>query len=354
MSVTTPEASGRPVRENFKTKAAFDRALKKYQDSRKKGTDLRPNKPVPLKPDELNIDLLGDGPQFIRKLITDVPEIAEIFKFATAKEQGWLDPGNSVGLSKFKNAVMDSEWWQSKSASAVKAWALERTRKGEFDDQINRAKNQIIKLARETGSGALSEERLNELARDWVYKNWDDERNRFELDAELAKGIDFQDSGGRRGLQGGAGNTEEVLRTIASANGLNLNDEYYLSAARSVGQGLRSIEDFQRDLREQAAGMWPSLSDQIRAGQNARDLASGYIGMIANEFEIDPMSVGLDDPYVVQALGAVGPDGKMQQMSLWDFRTKLRQDPRWMGTSRAQNEIASISEQVLKTFGMVG
>jgi hypothetical protein len=352
MSVTSPEGSARPVREDFKTKAAFDRALKKWQADRKSGTDLRPGKPVPLKPDELDVSLLGEGPQFIQKLITDVPEIQEIFEEAAKK--GWLDPGNTVGIANFKNAVMGSTWWESKSEPAIKAWALERTRKGEFDRQVERAKNEIRQMARETGSGAISEQRLTELARDWVYKGWDDERNRFELDEELAKGIDFQDVGGRRALVGAAGNVADDLRRVAQSNGLNFNDDYYLSAARSVQQGLRTLDDFQRDIREQAAGMWPSLSEQIRAGQNVRDLASGYINMIANEFEIDPMSVNLDDPYVVQALGAVGPDGKMQQMSLWDFRTKLRQDPRWMNTSRAQNEIASISEQVLKMFGMVG
>jgi hypothetical protein len=330
----------KPKRKDFKNDNAFKRAL----DSWRKRNQ-------PLKPDELDIDLLSQGPAFVQKLIADDPDIKILYDEAV--EKGWLDPGNQRGKTLFQNSIMDSDWWKTRSDDAKRAWALERTNKAEFDDRINNAREQIKRLVAQQGFAPLTEDRLNELARDWLYKGWDKEANRLELDNVLSREAQFG-TGQRGGMLGQAGRIQDNLRTIAEANGLTLNNNYFESAARSISTGLRTEEDFQRELREQAAGMWPSISEQIRAGMTVKDIASGYINMIASEFEIDPQSIGLDNPYIMKALGAVGPDGRMQQMSLWDFRTKLREDPRWMETSKAQNEMAGIAQQVLRTFGMVG
>jgi len=349
MSVTSPEGGNknpRPKRKDFPTDARFQAALKKWQSERSATS------PQPLKADELDIDLLGQGPAFIRQLIRDEKEIEEIF--IRAQKEGWLDPGNSKGIVLFQNAVMDSTWWREKSDAARRAWALERTNPGEFSDRLDRAKRQIQRIASQEGIGNLTEEDLNSLARDWIYKDWDDPKKRDELSEALASRLEYSDTGGRRGLGGTAGQVAERLQSIAEANGLKLDEGYYLSAAKSILSGLKTEDDFALEIRRQAAGKWPSLSDQIMAGQNVRDLASGYINMIASEFEIDPMTIGLDDPYLLQALGAIGPDGKMAQMSLWDFRTRLRKDPRWLETSKANNEIANIGEDILRMFGVIG
>jgi hypothetical protein len=41
-------------------------------------------------------------------------------------------------------------------------------------------------------------------------------------------------------------------------------------------------------------------------------------------------------------------------MGLWDFEKSLKNDPRWMGTKQATNDIAGIGMDVLRSFGMVG
>ena len=99
-------------------------------------------------------------------------------------------------------------------------------------------------------------------------------------------------------------------------------------------------------LREQAASRWPAYGDRILAGQDARTLASGYINMMAEELELDPYSITLSDPYIQEALGG--------QIGLGDFFQKVRQDPRWMNTRRAQNSIASTTSRVMEMFGLVG
>ena len=55
-----------------------------------------------------------------------------------------------------------------------------------------------------------------------------------------------------------------------------------------------------------------------------------------------------------QALTAVDEQGNPQPVGLWDFEQQLKNDPRWLKTKQATNDIASVGMDVLRSFGMVG
>jgi hypothetical protein len=89
-------------------------------------------------------------------------------------------------------------------------------------------------------------------------------------------------------------------------------------------------------------------------GVDARELASGYINVMSETFEIMPNDISLDDPYIRQALTTTDDKGNARPVGLWEFQQKLRNDPRWMGTKQAEDEISGIANDVLKMFGFVG
>ena len=151
-----------------------------------------------------------------------------------------------------------------------------------------------------------------------------------------------------------SGNLALQLRNLAYDNGLSFSDQYFEQAARSVASGLKTADDFAGEIREQAAGRWPVFSEQIRAGVSARALASPYMNIIADEFEIPVENVSLSDPYVARALGGFTAEGAPQAENLWDFTKRLRQDPRWPKTLKAQNEITGTLGSVMRMFGMMG
>jgi hypothetical protein len=144
------------------------------------------------------------------------------------------------------------------------------------------------------------------------------------------------------------------LRNTASANGLQFDDNYYQSAAKAVASGLSTLEDAEMDIRQQAAGLWPTYSEKIMAGYNVRDLASGYIYTMANELELDPQSISINDSYIRQALTGMDEQGNPKAETLWQFQQRLRNDPRWMNTNKAQNQVSSMTARVMEMFGLVG
>lgn len=290
----------------------------------------------------------------VENVIASVPEIEAIHR--QAANEGWFE--TATGRARYKRAIQQSQWYQENNKYARAASiAFEAAQKGQGADWqalLQNARLAIEQRAMELGV-ALTEEQKKALESQYVYQGWgQDGRDRL-LDQALAQNLAPQAGAtGVMGFRGNAGQVVENLRRTALENGLTYDDGYYQSAARSVVGGLTSEEDQIRDIQEQAASLWPVFSDKIRAGFSARQLASPYIQMMAQEFEINPNDINLSDPYIRSALGGFGADGSPQAMNMWDFQKKLRQDPRWMNTLKAQNEVTSVTGRVMQMFGLLG
>jgi hypothetical protein len=75
---------------------------------------------------------------------------------------------------------------------------------------------------------------------------------------------------------------------------------------------------------------------------------------MAQEFEMSPEEFTLNDPYIRSALTGMNDKGYPTATNLYDFQKKLRQDPRWLKTSKAQNDITGSVGKVMQMFGLMG
>jgi len=151
---------------------------------------------------------------------------------------------------------------------------------------------------------------------------------------------------GDMALRGQAGSFTDSLRSMALVNGLKYNDDWYLGAARSVASGLTDESYWERELRNQAASMFPNYAEQINAGMNAMEIASPYINIYAQTLERSPYDLDLNNPDIRRAM--------MDGQGLFEFQQSLREKPEWMNTKQAEDRVSEISLQVMKMFGLVG
>lgn len=278
-------------------------------------------------------------------IIYSVPEIKPIFEQAVT--EGWTP-------DRFTAAIQNSDWFRSNNEYARVAWAQESAGGADWETKLEDARNAVRAAATAVGAD-VTEQELGALARRYVYEGWDQSTRRALLNQALSEEISFvPDDRGMVTMRGGAGELTDSLRNLARANGISYTDNWYLSAAKSVAAGLTTAQDWERDVREQAASLFPVYSEKIRAGLNVYDLASPYINTMAQELELDPNQITLDDPYIRQALSGMNDQGDFTPMGLWDFQKKLRQDPRWENTSKAQNEVTSMTGRVMQMFGLMG
>lgn len=152
--------------------------------------------------------------------------------------------------------------------------------------------------------------------------------------------------------EGPAGQYFTNLKNLAFQNGIPLSDDAARQHAMDIVSGKTDENTVSGLLRESAASLYPQFSDKIKAGTNLKTLADPYIQTMSNILEIPSTGIDLSNDTIKSALNAVGPDGKPQTKSLYEFEQQLRNDPRWGYTQNARQSLDNVGLQVLRNFGL--
>jgi hypothetical protein len=299
--------------------------------------------PPAVKPDTYESNVMAEMFGFAQQVIEAVPELKSLFE--RAANEGWYE--SSVGLQRFQAEVKNTDWYRNNNKYFRDAFTQEKIGGANWEAQLQNAQLAVETAA--VGMGAsLTDEQKKTLARRYLYEGWGDTKeNRKPLFSRaLSEYV--------TGQAGEAGTDVTKLKNIAYMNGINYSDGWYESSVKSIASGLSTFDDKANEIRRASASRWPVFAKQIESGYNAMDLASPYIEILSNELELDRGAVTLNDPYISNALGGFSQDGNPQPMNLYDFTKKVRQDPRWLKTIKAQNEVSNIATSVLQMFGLRG
>lgn len=305
-----------------------------------------PKKPKPLTPEQkkeqATMKWVAEKYGMAYSLLTANPDLMKLFK--TAVKEKWAEDTTGNAQAKFMQQLRQTKWWTTQSDEWRKDIVLKATDPQTWKLKQAERLHKFNTEAAKVGAGNYSDHMRNTIIHEAVSGGWDAER----LDQELAKNIK-RDALGR--LTGQAGTLEQQLKQVAEDNGVQFGLKFYGDAARSVGQGQKTADDWATWIRDQAANQYSAYADQIRGGTNLKDLAIGVVGAIANELEEDPARMGLHDPLVQKALTNVDEHGKPRPMALWEVKQMARDDPRFMKTQAAQSDLAGIGADLLKSWG---
>jgi hypothetical protein len=303
--------------------------------------------------DQLSVNQLGMLWGFSKEFLKAHPAIRKVFEDAIAND--WME--SEIGRKKFEQALYATPWWRNNSSYARDYFiAHDEAYTGgeptaEWQDQVAEAGSEVQAVAVSMGV-TLTPEALDFFTEQYMMNGWK-ERPQFlrqaltgNLEGFTTDFIDYD--------KGPAASLEMNLRSIARANGISYDESYYTGAARAVLAGLATPEDYIAEIRETAASRFPIFSERIRAGENARDIASPYITRMSEILELDGNEIDLNDRWITKALGNVGADGKPSAMSLWDFEKSLRSDERWQYTKNAHDEVSSLTSEIVSMFGFGG
>jgi hypothetical protein len=251
-------------------------------------------------------------------IIYAVPELQQLFEDALNSE--WT-------AASVKAAVQSSDWYRANNEYFRTAWA--KASIGGADWTATQETARLAVQAAATAKGrTLTAAELEANTQRYIYEGWGEVGRQQLLNDALAVGLTTDTDGF---MAGAAGDLQQTLKDVANRNGLPLSQGYYESAAKSVASGLTTENDWIRDLRAQAASLWPSYADKINASE-----------------------ISLNDPSIREALSSFDDKGNPLPMGLWDFQNKLRNDPRWMNTKQATDSISETANTVLEMFGLRG
>jgi hypothetical protein len=245
---------------------------------------------------------------------------------------------------KFQAELRNTDFWKNNSDVARKALQQKSADPATWSAKMDANKMVVSQLASKLGA-AIPDGQLPKLAEQMEMFGMNEE----QLASILGGWVDFTNGT----MTGQAGMYEHNMRQYADSMGVDLGQQSIKNYAQLMIKGLSSQQDFQNFVNEQATSAYPAFSEQIKAGQNMKNIANPYIQMMSQSLEMDPNTISLKDPTIMAGLNGVDEKGKPVGRNLVDFQQMLRGDPRWRQTQQAQNQTMNIGNSVLKNMGVI-
>lgn len=300
-------------------------------------------------------------------LIDSDPSLKKLFQDAMAG--GW-------NVERFKAEFLNTSWAKNNSATWQNAETARISSPGDYANSYNRMREYIARVAAQNGETLTPDQIGPELKQNpdgsWPTITRTGSLSEWALDQSWGKGIDAaaisqhiaQVGKINISLPGGqASSYMSQLKGMANDYGLNgLNtsggNNYFTDAAQSILLGKSTIDTWKQDIINQAKQNYKAYAPQLDAGITLRSLANPYINSLSNLLELPSDSIDLSSSngygkMVSDALRGTDPNNP-NPITLNQFETQVKQDPRWGYTNNARDSVMGGVDNLLKMFGKVG
>lgn len=286
-----------------------------------------------------SLDQLG----FAKALINSDPSLKQAFNEIVSRQ---IDVGTSAGRAEAMALIKNTQWWTSRSASQRKfdEMAADKSQRADLQQMLKQKRGDLEVMAEQLGI-PLDPQSMAKLATAALRNNLDDN----QLNKIFSQHLNYKPG---QSLSGQAGLDLTGLQKLASSYYVRMgNNELNGMLQRMIAGGLTpdAMVDF---FKQQALSRFPHLQKQINSGLTVADIASPYVQAMGQILEQDPNGIKPMDPTIMKALQQPDGNGGFQLMPEWQFEQTLRQDPRWLKTNNARQDLLGIGHDLLKSFGV--
>lgn len=300
--------------------------------------------------DVLDLARLREIAPRVASILEQDPEILALFNAAWAGNYEGTE-----GQQRFFDDIEKTKFWRENATSARRYIILSMNADDPDFQILQEQSREYVRQTAQALGLEVDEATVNALSEESLMRGWGEEGREYELQRKMLGTLQGEEGAAAGAFTGAGvyGDTINNLRDAAFKNGVDLPDSWYESAAKSVASQMSQEDFWLGKIREDAASKFPVFKDQIMAGMGMRDIANPYMKMMADEWELNINDINLNDTTLLSALTGYTENGQPRAQNLGEFRMKLRQDPRWLETSKAQNEITSIAGKVMQMFGVM-
>lgn len=269
------------------------------------------------------------------------PELWHLFNQAVKKT--W-------DANMFVARLRATKWFKHHSAAARNA-IMQRTSdpatwQANVDKMQSTVRDEWGKLF---GEGTIDDKQLARWAKTAQTLGWSE----GELIDHMSKGLNYQKLLQNKNLGGTAAETEAQLDQLISEYGVDLGNKWKAGQVRDIIDGGGTIGGIQDQVREMAKQQYAAFADQLDAGKTMSEIADPYVQKMSDLLELDPNAVGVKNDIIQKALTQRTKDGKPAAMNMSDFANMVRQDHRWQYTDNAKTQVANVTSNLLRSFGLM-
>lgn len=266
--------------------------------------------------------------------LLDNPEVKSVLLRAT--QGGW-------DLTTLQGELWKTNWWQTTS-SAMRLWDQKwsqdnATAMMEWDQRTVSVSNLTSQLG-----FTLSNDDAKWIAGKVIREGWSDEQLRRYL-GQMAR----QNGIGAGQITDQAASFKALARSYLST----MSDQQAQEFAIRVAEGSLSREGVESLLRNEAKSRFTWLAPQIDAGMTPGDLFGATRNAVAQELEIDPNQIDLNDSNWSILTSPVVDGSTTRSMNFYEAQRWARQRPEWRLTDRANRQASELGLNLLKTMGVL-
>ena len=264
----------------------------------------------------------------------DNPEVGPLLE--RAAREGWSEQRLEAELQK-------TNFWKTTSEAQRQYNAMLEQSPAEAQQAVSARSSELLTLAQSLGV-QVDPSRMRQIAEDSLRFGWNQSQTRAAITAEF----DYQ--GGESGL---AGQSSRQIKEMAGQYLVPISDQMMEKWTEQIVAGTADMEGFNAYLVEQAKSLFPGMAGALDKGITVAQYADPYRQIAARELEMNPESVDLNDPRFRKMLDQVNSKGERVAMTLSESAEYLRKLPEWQQTRGANEKAATLTENILKTFGSV-
>lgn len=305
---------------------------------------------TPAKPD----DYVSYG--YSAALAAAVPEIKTLLAKAAAGK--W-------DVQRFQDALQTTSWWKANSDTAKQMVTLQKQDPAQYNQQYTQAQAHVKQIAASMGVTLSAAQIANQATVD-LWQGQDDATVQSQLGA-LYTGPAAAGSG----TGGTAVSLTSQIQQLAQSYGVPVTGTWVNGMVKTALTNGTGVEGAQAALTGMAQTTYPSLAQQLAAGQTTEQIAQPYIAAMSNTLELPDSGITLNDPTIQKALQQVqlqpakpagasapapgaGASAAAQPpalMPMWQFNQQLKADPRWQQTDNAKGQAYSMLHSLGQSFG---
>ena len=245
----------------------------------------------------------------------------------------------------FVAKLQNTKWFKKNGEAARQVIALKTSDPATYKQRLNTAMGQVTDLAAQVGSIA-PRGTLSKLAENALMFGWSE----AQIKDALASTIKTTKGGF---FHGAAAAAQEQIKEIAGNYGYSLSSVSQMTNwVRNVALGNIPIDDVKQQIVMATASKYPALKERLLSGETLDGIVAPYKDSYSKILEVPSTNVKLSDPLIQSAISGKDAKGKPAAKSVWEFEQALRNDPRWLKTNNAQDQIMQTGHQILQQFGL--
>jgi hypothetical protein len=235
-----------------------------------------------------------------------------------------------------------TNWWKTHSQNQRSWYSLNVSDPATALESVRQEANTILHSAQTMGV-AMSGGQAQILATQSLQNGWD----QTQLTDAILRG---NEQGFTHGTLGA---TLDQLKGLADKYTVPVSQPGLQQWTNDIISGKSTQANFQDYLVRQAKSLYrdPNLQKALDEGMTVRDYADPYIQSASSLLGLNPNDVNLNDPKWNQALQFTDPQGNRRSMTLDEWATHVKMDPRYgydysmKGRADAATLVSSIRQE---------